>query len=107
MGYIGSKTSIEAEEQKLITLQNLKTFLTQIQSQVDTSLDKNSNHPVANSVVTDRFEKSFWKGTYEEFEAAVAAGKITGDTVIEMLDDETETVYTIATSAEIDNIFNN
>lgn len=104
MGYIGKLP--ETDRKKLITLENLETFLSHLQSSVDTQLNINSNNPIANSTVTDRFEKSFWKGSMAQFNAAVAAGKITKDTVVEIDDDYEEVIYEFSTKGEIEYIFN-
>lgn len=85
------------EKRKLIDLSGLKQFLSDLKdwvanyfdSRVDKTINKTSNNPVANSVVS----KAIWCGKEADIEAAIASGDIIpGYTVVRVTDDDNQDI---------------
>lgn len=76
---------------KLISLENLQTFWTNVKAYFQPKLDK--------------LNRKTWKGTEAEFETALAQGLIDETTIVVITDKDEEIVYMLCTDADIKALF--
>lgn len=99
------------ENRKLIDLNGLKQFLSDLKdwvasyfdSRIDKTINKTSLNPVANSVIS----KAQWVGKKEDVDAAIISGDIIpGYTTVLITDDDNqEIIFEFCTTADIYRLF--
>lgn len=97
----------------LISLQNLKQFLSELKtwvkdyfsSHVDSELSSTSENPVQNKVVTDRFSKVVWQGKEENVSAAIERGDIIPGFTQVILESGEEEMWCECTMQDIYDLF--
>lgn len=79
------------EKIKLISLEGLQTFLSNIQAWVEKKLE----------VLNKKIDKQIFQGTKSELAAAIEAGLVDDKTLIVLTDAEEQTEYVFSSDADI------